>query len=104
MRAGLRPELWLAVLALGCTFNPNVPSARVLCNTDNDCPAHYTCEPLEEASVPVSVCCKDRGCAAKLSVAERKRIEAAVAGRESDASADAPAGCGNGTVEQGETC
>jgi hypothetical protein len=104
--SGHRTALLLAAALLqACTFDPNVPSARVLCHTDGDCPVHYACEPLEEASIPVSVCCKERGCAARLGAAARKRIEAAAAGQAGDdASVDAPPGCGNGQLEQGETC
>jgi hypothetical protein len=94
--------------AAGCVFDPSVPSARIICKTDQECPVRYTCEPIEEASIPVSICCKERGCAGRISAAEKGRIEVAAAtgGGSTDGpvSEDGPTGCGNGRMDPGETC
>jgi hypothetical protein len=96
----------VALLTLGCVFDPNVPSARVLCRLPSDCPAGLSCETVEGIAEPVGVCCREKACAQKLTPEQRQQIELALQG--GDAGADAPGessgSCGNKHVDQGETC
>src|SRR5579871_3745790 len=98
------PALVLAVLAAGCPFNPNIPSARVVCTKASDCPSGYTCESINSADNPgLSICCKEKGCAAALPDAAVQQIEKAVkdAGVDRRADGGAPT-CGNGRLDPGE--
>jgi hypothetical protein len=97
----------IAALGAGCPFDPKIPSARVICSKASDCPSGYTCESINSADNPgLSVCCKDKGCAAALPDAAVTQIENAV----KDAAVDVPAEggaaptCGNGRLDPGETC
>lgn len=56
-------------LALGgaCTLNPTIPNARVLCDpVAPKCPHGLTCERVDQASVPIGVCCRTPGCVSDL--------------------------------------
>src|SRR4051812_14236615 len=87
---------WLALVAIltaGCTLNPDIPNARVVCDVDNPhCPAGFLCEPIKMASVPIAVCCRMMGCSEQLAPEEVERIvDGAHPSAVPDSGADAPA-------------
>ena len=102
----MRAAPFLLLLSLfGCSFDPNIPSARVLCQRANDCPRGFLCEPVQDPALAgVSVCCQQRGCSRGLDADELRRIAQAAMERTPDGGSDVPRACGNGKVEQGETC
>jgi hypothetical protein len=56
-------------LALGaaCTLNPSIPNARVVCDpAAPKCPSGFSCERIEQASVPIGICCRMAGCSQNL--------------------------------------
>jgi len=50
-----------------CSFSPNVPNGHLICQSPSECPSGYTCESVLGADVAFKVCCKDKGCGAKVS-------------------------------------
>jgi hypothetical protein len=119
-RPARRLALAAASLAAACVFDPTIPSGRVICGGDPDCPRGYSCQSVDGTSVPVSICCKQKDCAVNLTPEEVGRLETVVLGRvppgeqggQGGGRADAPARgdgesggtCGNGKRELGETC
>ena len=81
MRRAARATVVAVVAAAGslaaCTFDPNIPSARILCYTTADCPGGYGCETVTTAAGDVGVCCKTPGCAAQLTVDEKDKVRRA---------------------------
>lgn len=50
-----------------CGFSPNIPNGHVTCGTKGECPSGFACEDVPGSAPLVRVCCKDKGCGAKLS-------------------------------------
>jgi hypothetical protein len=126
MRSFVCAVVLLSALA-GCSFDPNIPSGSLLCDTRNpDCPRGYSCEMVElAANRRTAACCSKPGCT-ELSTDDRNRIIGVALDRARDAGTDSPPGidaggdkggptptpdtgppppvCGNRSVETGETC
>jgi hypothetical protein len=95
----------LSLLLLGCSFDPNIPNARVLCRSSVECPRGYTCEPVMEAAFDrINLCCRQPGCSRGLTAEELRRIAQAAMGRNPDGGSGVLLTCGNGKVDTGETC
>ena len=122
----LLPVVFLVAGGLpACSFDPNIPNARILCKDRSDCPQAYDCEAVPSAPIEgVKICCRDKGCAQRLDAVQLGRILEAASNLVPDAGNPATtdgsgsgfmpgdmggmggAGgtCGNGVREGGETC
>jgi hypothetical protein len=53
------PALGAALISIGCTFEPHIPTGTIACAVDGDCPAGFRCRPGVEARL---VCCAPGAC------------------------------------------